>query len=99
MKSSDVLLRPVLTEKANKLSEKSHRYTFAVSRRANKLEISKAVQSMYNVTVAEVKTMVVPAKSKSRYTKAGVISGRKPSYKKAVVVLTEGETIDIFENL
>lgn len=99
MKPSDVLLRPVLTEKANKLSEKSHRYTFAVARRANKLEISEAVQEMYNVSVAEVKTMVVPAKSKSRYTKAGVISGRKPAYKKAVVVLSEGDTIDIFENL
>ncbi|TAN15802.1 MAG: 50S ribosomal protein L23 [Chitinophagaceae bacterium] len=99
MNPSDVLIRPVLTEKANKLSEKSHRYTFAVARKANKLEISKAVEAMYNVTVAEVKTMVVPAKNKSRYTKAGIISGRKPSYKKAVVVLSEGDTIDIFENL
>lgn len=99
MKPSDVLIRPVLTEKANKLSEKSHRYTFQVARKANKLEIGKAVEEMYNVSVAEVKTLVVPAKQKSRFTKAGVISGRKPSYKKAVVVLSEGETIDIFESI
>lgn len=99
MKPSDVLIRPLLTEKANKQSEKSHRYTFEVGRGANKLEITKAVEGMYNVTVADVKTMVVPAKQKSRYTKAGIISGRKPSYKKAVVVLSEGDTIDIFESI
>jgi large subunit ribosomal protein L23 len=99
MKASDVLIRPVLTEKANALSEKSSRYTFVVSRKANKLEISKAVNDFYGVTVADVNTIVVPAKHKSRFTKAGVISGRKPSYKKAIVTLAEGETIDIFENI
>lgn len=99
MKASDVLIRPVLTEKANGLSEKKGRYTFAVSRKANKLEISKAVEDFYGVSVASVNTIVVPAKSKSRFTKAGVISGRKPAYKKAIITLVEGETIDIFENI
>jgi len=99
MKASDVLIRPVLTEKANGLSEKKGRYTFAVARKANKLEISKAVEDFYGVSVASVNTIVVPAKAKSRFTKAGVISGRKPAYKKAIITLVEGETIDIFENI
>jgi large subunit ribosomal protein L23 len=99
MKASDVLVRPVLTEKANGLSEKKGRYTFAVDRKANKLEISKAIEEFYGVSVASVNTIVVPAKAKSRFTKAGVISGRKPSYKKAIVTLVDGETIDIFENI
>jgi large subunit ribosomal protein L23 len=99
MKPSDVLIRPVLTEKATALSEKKGRYTFAVARKANKLEIKKAVEEFYGVSVAEVNTVIVPAKKKSRFTKAGVLSGRKPSYKKAIVTVTEGETIDIFENV
>lgn len=99
MKASDVLVRPVLTEKANALSEKKGRYTFAVARKANKLEISKAVEDFYGVSVASVNTIVVPAKAKSRFTKAGVISGRTPAYKKAIVTLVDGETIDIFENI
>lgn len=99
MKASDVLIRPVLTEKANGLSEKKGRYTFAVARKANKLEISKAVESFYGVSVAAVNTIVVPAKERNRFTKAGVISGRKPAYKKAIVTLVDGETIDIFENI
>lgn len=99
MKAADVLIRPVLTEKANGLSEKKGRYTFAVARKANKLEISKAIETFYGVSVASVNTIVVPGKQKSRFTKAGVISGRKPSYKKAIITLVEGETIDIFENI
>jgi len=67
-----------------------------VDKRANKLEIKQAVEDFYNVKVAAVNTIVVPAKSKSRFTKAGFISGRKPSYKKAVVTLQEGESIDLF---
>ncbi len=76
--------------------EKQNRYTFVVDKRSNKLEIKAAVEEFYNVKVAQVNTIVVPAKSKSRFTKAGFISGRKPSFKKAVVTLVEGETIDLF---
>lgn len=94
-----MLIRPVLTEKANNLSEKKGRYSFAVSRKANKLEIKKAVEDFYGVSVAEVHTMVVPGKNKSRFTKTGVISGRKPAYKKAIVTLDKGESIDLFEHI
>lgn len=99
MKSSNVLIRPVVTEKANLLTEKAGRYTFMVARAANKLEIKKAVESFYGVSVADVNTVINPGKKKTRYTKAGFINGRRPSYKKAVVTLAEGETIDLFASI
>lgn len=99
MKLSDVLIKPVISEKVNKATEKFNRFYFIVDKKANKLEIKKAVEDFYGVTVAEVNTMVVPGKSKTRFTKAGFISGRKPSYKKAVVTLAQGETIDLYANI
>ncbi len=96
MKASDVLIKPVLSEKANKQAEKMNRYTFVVDRKANKLEIKKAVEQFYGVQVEEVNTSVVPSKLKSKYTKAGYIIGRKPAKKKAIVTVAEGETIDIY---
>ncbi len=76
--------------------ERNGRYTFVVGNQANKLEIKKAVESFYGVRVSDVNTIVVPAKNKSRFTKAGLLTGRKPSYKKAVVTLAEGDSIDFF---
>jgi large subunit ribosomal protein L23 len=99
MKLSDILIKPVLSEKANNQQEKLRRYTFRVAAKANKLEIKKAVENFYGVTVVDVNTVVAPAKSKTRYTKAGFISGRKPSYKKAFVTLAEGEAIDLYSNI
>jgi large subunit ribosomal protein L23 len=99
MKLSDVLIKPVISEKVNKATEKFNRFYFIVDKKANKLEIKKAVEDFYGVTVAEVNTMVMPGKNKTRFTKAGFISGRKPSYKKAVVTLAEGETIDLYANI
>lgn len=96
MNPSDVLIKPVLSEKANQQSEKSNRYTFVVDRKANKLEIKKAIESFYGVQVQEVNTLVIPSKQKSKYTKAGYIVGRKPAKKKAIVTVAEGETIDIY---
>jgi large subunit ribosomal protein L23 len=96
MKLSEVLVSPVITEKVNRQMERSGRYTFVVGKQANKLEIKKAVEEFYGVKVADVNTVVVPAKSKTRFTKAGLLSGRKPSYKKAVVKLVDGDTIDLF---
>jgi large subunit ribosomal protein L23 len=96
MKASDVLIKPILSEKANKLAEKTNRYSFVVDKKANKLEIKKAVEVFYGVQVAEVNTMVMPSKLKAKYTKAGYVVGRKPSRKKAVVTVAEGETIDLY---
>ena len=99
MKLSDVLIKPILSEKANAQQDKLHRYAFKVSKKANKLEIKKAVETFYGVGVTNVNTVVSPGKNKSRYTKAGVISGRKPSYKKAYVTVAEGDTIDLYSNI
>jgi large subunit ribosomal protein L23 len=96
MKLANVLVRPVVTEKVNNQMERSSRYTFVVDKKANKLEIKKAVEEFYGVKVADVNTIVVPGKRKSRFTKAGYIQGIKPSYKKAVVKLAEGDSIDLF---
>ncbi len=98
MKLSDVLIRPVLSEKVNKLTEKFNRYTFIVDKKANKLEIKKAVEQFYGIQVEEVNTLVMPSKAKSRNTKSGIISGRKPAKKKAIVSVAKGETIDLYGN-
>ena len=99
MKLSEVLIKPILTEKANAQQEKLRRYAFRVNRKANKLEIKKAVESFYGINVVDVNTVVVPAKSKARSTKAGVVEGRKPSYKKALVTVAVGESIDLYANI
>jgi large subunit ribosomal protein L23 len=99
MKLSEVLIKPILTEKANAQQEKLRRYAFRVNRKANKLEIKKAVESFYGINVIDVNTVVVPAKSKTRSTKAGVVEGRKPAYKKALVTVAVGETIDLYANI
>ena len=96
MKLTDVLIKPVLSEKANKQSEKSNRYTFVVDKKANKLEIKKAVEQFYGVQVEEVNTSIMPSKLKAKYTKAGFIVGRKPAKKKALVTVAEGESIDLY---
>lgn len=99
MKSSDVLIKPVLSEKVNRLSEKYNRYTFIVNRKANKLEIKKAVEEFYGVGVEEVNTLTMPSKVKQRNTKAGLLVGRKSAKKKAIVTVAEGDTIDLYGNI
>jgi len=99
MKLTEVLVKPILTEKANKQQEKLRRYAFKVNRKANKLEIKKAIEDFYGVSVVDVNTIVVPGKNKTRFTKAGFIQGVKPAYKKAYVTVAEGETIDLYSNI
>lgn len=99
MKLSEVLIKPILTEKANAQQDQLHRYAFKVARKANKLEIKKAVEAFYGVNVVDVNTAVVPGKNKTRYTKKGFVQGQKPAYKKALVTLAEGDTIDLYANI
>lgn len=99
MKLSEVLIKPILTEKANAQQEKLNRYAFKVARKANKLEIKKAIEEFYGVAVVDVNTSVVPGKDKTRYTKAGFIKGRKSAYKKALITVAEGTTIDLYANI
>ncbi|MCX6166603.1 MAG: 50S ribosomal protein L23 [Sphingobacteriales bacterium] len=95
----EILKKPILTEKATGLTEKLNRYAFQVDPKANKLQIKDAIQKMYGVTIEAVNTLVVSGKVKSRGTKAGVVSGRTPKYKKAIVTLKEGEVIDFYRNI
>ncbi len=99
MNPTEVLIRPILTEKANAQQEKLRRYAFKVNRKANKLEIKKAIEQFYGITVTYVNTVVVPSKVRSRSTKAGVITGRKSGYKKALVTIAEGDSIDLYSNI
>jgi large subunit ribosomal protein L23 len=93
-----VLKKPLVTEKVSALNEKG-KYGFIVDGDANKVEIKKAVEKQYGVNVEKVNTMNVMGKMKTRYTKAGVLSGRKVNYKKAIVTLAEGEVIDFYSNV
>jgi large subunit ribosomal protein L23 len=93
-----VLKKPLVTEKVSAMNEKG-KYGFIVDADANKVEIKTAVEKQYNVNVEKVNTMNVMGKLKTRYTKAGVLSGRRPNYKKAIVTLAAGEVIDFYSNV
>ena len=95
----EIIKKPVLTEKASLLTEKLNRYAFKVDPKANKIQIKQAVEQMFGVTVLEVNTMVVSGKAKSRYTKAGFVSGRTNKYKKAIITIKDGETIDFYSTI
>lgn len=97
--STEILIRPIVTEKLTTLGEKLNRYGFMVDPRANKLEIKKAIEELYGVTVAAVNTIKYAGKVKSRFTKSGVISGQKNTYKKAMITLGVGEKIDFYSNI
>ena len=93
-----VLKKPLVTEKVSALNEKG-KYGFIVDAEANKVEIKTAVEKQYGVNVEKVNTMNVMGKLKTRYTKAGVLAGRRPDYKKAIVTLAAGEVIDFYSNV
>jgi large subunit ribosomal protein L23 len=94
-----VLIRPIITEKANSQAEVGNRFAFRVAKDANKIEIKQAVEAMYGVHVENVRTMIVAGKSKSRYTRKGLVQGNTGSYKKAIVEVRSGETIDLYSNI
>lgn len=95
----DITIKPIVTEKATKLSEKLNRYTFRVSPDANKYQIKDLVEEMYGVKVVEVNTLIVRGKNKSRYTKSGLLRGKTTAYKKAFITVAEGQTIDFYSNI
>lgn len=94
-----ILIRPVITEKATADSEDNNRFAFVVHKEANKIEIKKAIEEIYGVNVENIRTMLIPGKKKSRYTKTGVVSGSTGMYKKAIVEVRSGETIDLYSNI
>ena len=90
---------PIVTEKANAISEKSNRFSFKVSPDASKSQIVAAVEEIYGVTVTAVNTMHYDGKQKRRYTRTGLTRGKQSAFKKAIVTLAEGQTIDFYSNL
>jgi large subunit ribosomal protein L23 len=95
----NILHKPIVTEKMTSQGEKFNRYGFIVAGRANKLQIKKAVEELYGVTVESVNTMRYSGKRKTRNTKSGLIVGKTAATKKAVITLAEGDSIDFYSNI
>ena len=95
MIAHEIIIRPLITEKTSIQKELFNKVTFEVDRRANRIEIKKAIETVFNVRVASVKTMQITGKTKQR----GRITGKRRDWKKAIVTLLPGERIDFFEGV
>jgi len=95
----EILVKPLVTEKMTAQTEKLNRVGFIVNRRATKIQIKEAVEELYDVKVVAINTMVYAGKTKYRYTKGGVQKGRTNAFKKAMITLAEGQTIDFYSNI
>jgi len=96
-KETPILVRPILTEKMLKLQESQAKYAFVVGGEANKIEIKRAIERKFDVTVDSVRTINVKGKSKQMNTRRGITRGRRANWKKAIVTLRAGDSIDFFE--
>ena len=94
-----IIIKPIITEKITKEGEVFNRFGFVVDKKANKVQIKKAVEATYGISVVSVNTMNYRADRTTKYTKSGLISGKTNSYKKAIVQVQEGETIDFYNNI
>ncbi len=94
-----IIIKPIVTEKMTGISEKFNRVGFVVDKRANKLEIKNEVETLYNVKVTDVNTISYAGKVKTRFTKAGFLKGRTNAFKKAIITLAEGDTIDFYSSI
>lgn len=94
--AKQILVKPLVTEKTDVLSDKMGKYVFVVNKAANKVEIGKAIEKMYSVNVKSVNTMIMPGKAKSRSTRSGILKGTVSGFKKAIITLADGEEIDFF---
>jgi large subunit ribosomal protein L23 len=95
----NILIKPIITEKATMDSEQNNRYSFLVNTKANKVEIKKAVEAAYGVSVEKVRTINVRPDRRTRHTKTGIQNGKTNATKKAIVQLAEGEMIDLYSNM
>jgi len=94
-----IIKKPILTEKMMNETEQFNRYGFIVDKKANKIEIKKAIEDLFGVDVLAIRTMNYPPERKTRYTKSGVVNGKTNAYKKAIVQLPEGQSIDFYNNI
>jgi large subunit ribosomal protein L23 len=95
----NIIIKPIITEKITKQSEISNRFGFVVDRKANKIQIKNAIEAAYGITIVAINTMNVRPDRTTKYTKSGLISGKSNAYKKAIVQVQEGETIDFYNNI
>lgn len=95
----NILVKPIVTEKMTNQGDKYNRYGFIVAKNANKLQIKKAVEDLYGVTVESVNTMRYGGKVRKRNTKSGLLTGKTAATKKAVITLAEGNKIDFYSNI
>lgn len=95
----DIIVRPVVTEKMNAQADGLKKYGFIVDKKANKVQIKRAVENLYGVTVESVNTMYYAGKRKARFTRTGYVAGRRNAFKKAVITLREGDMIDFYSNI
>jgi len=95
----NILIKPIITEKATRDAEDKNVFGFVVNPKANKVEIKKAVEAAYGVSVEKVRTINVRPERRTRHTKTGIQHGKTNAVKKAIVQLAEGETIDLFTNM
>jgi large subunit ribosomal protein L23 len=95
----NVLIRPLITEKMTNISAATGKYGFLVNPKSNKIEIAKAIEKKFNVHVIDVKTINHPGKTKTQFRRSGRFTGKTARYKKAIVTLKEGETIQLFEEV
>lgn len=94
-----IIIKPIITEKITKEGELFNRFGFVVDKKANKVQIKKAVEAAYGISVVTVNTMNYRADRTTKFTKSGLISGKTSAYKKAIVQVKEGETIDFYNNI
>lgn len=94
--AKNILIRPIVSEKAEMLASNENKFSFVVDKKSNKLEVKKAVEAMFSVSVVDVNTLIIAGKTKVRQSKSRVMRGMKASYKKAIVKLKDGDTIDIY---
>ena len=93
------IIKPIISETMNLVSEKYNRYGFMVTREATKPEIKREIESIYNVKVVRVNTLIQRGKTTARNTKAGVIMGQKNNFKKAYVFVDKDQKIDFYSNI
>ena len=95
----EIIIKPMVTERLTADAEKLNKYGFIVDKDANKIEIREAVEKLYGVSVTGIRTMNYMGKKSVKYTTSGVVKGSKPSFKKALVTVAKGDTIDFYAGI
>jgi len=95
----NILIKPLVTEKITELMERENKYGFIVDYKTNKIEIAKAIEKKFNIDVVSVNTIRYKGKTKTQFTKRGRFTGKTPRYKKAIITVKEGQTLDLFDEV